>query len=140
MKAILGGLVLGIALFAIAAFAQYLMNVHNAYGSVAISGEYNSKVVTTAAGTSTLTVKPGALGSVVVTVPAASPSSGPLIAFYDTSSTTRATTTMSAFVSLGTNGGTAVPAGTYTFDATASSGILMWVNPSISGSLVVTYR
>lgn len=141
MKIALRSFAATVALITLLLVGGYALNVHNALSSVNVTNEYNARVLTTTStGTSTLIARAGSLGSVVITAPSgASSAIGPIVSFFDTSSTTRATTTMTAFASIGSQN-TSTPAGTYTFDATASSGILMWVNAAYNGNYTVTYR
>lgn len=138
MKIITQTLLATLAFTLVLLVAGYLMNVYDTLGSVGVSDEYQSRVLTTS-GTTSLKLAPGTLGSVIVTAAGGAPTSGPVLAFYDTASTTRATTTMTAFATIGAIG-TATPAGTYTFDAVSASGLQVWVSPTFNGSYTVTYR
>lgn len=114
----------------------------DAESSVQVSNEYNGIVLTSAnRGTSTVKLRaPATLGSVIISSTSPLSTSGAAIAFYDTSSSTRSTTTMTAFAQMGGLGSVTPPAGTYTFDITASSGLMIWVDPSFAGVYNVTYR
>lgn len=113
----------------------------NALGSVAVSSEYNGVVYnSTKVGTSTLGRRGATIGTITVSSTSPVTTSGPVMAFYDTSSTTRPTTTMTAFLQMGSLGGVTPPANDYTFDVMASSGIMVWVDPAFNGVYNITYR
>lgn len=115
--------------------------IYQSLGSVSETSEYRGKVVdATNVGTSTLGLFPTTLGSVIISSTSPVATAGPAIAFYDTSSTTKATTSMTAFASLGTEGGVTPTVGTYTFDVHASSGLQVWIDPSFNGNYTITYR
>lgn len=109
--------------------------------SVQIGHGYNARQVTASSvGTSSVSSQYAIVGSVVVSSTSPVTSAGPYIAFYDTASTTIATTSMTAKFSVGAEGSVTPPAGTYTFDVEFGQGIYMWVDPSFNGSYTLTYR
>jgi hypothetical protein len=132
--------IIAIALLAIAGLYVAFQSQF-ALGSVAVSNEYNGVVYdSTRIGTSTIGRRGTTLGTIIVSSTSPVTTAGPVMAFYDTSSTTRPTTTMTAFAVMGSLGGVTPPANDYTFDVMASSGIMVWVDPTFKGIYNVTYR
>lgn len=129
-------------IFVAIAIAYIMFQSRETLGSVAVSNEYNSVVYTSVQrGTSTVNSrKATTLGNILISSTSPSSTSGPVIAFYDTSSTTRSTTTMTAFAQMGAIGSAVIPAGEYTFDVMASSGLQIWVDPAFTGVYTITYR
>lgn len=128
-----------IGVFALLALGILTWQAQNTQASVPVGGEYTA-TSTLRTGTSTLSSSYGTIGSIIVASTSAVSASGPYIAFYDTATTTVATTSLVAKFSFGTNGGGTPPAGTYTFDVAFGQGIQMWVNPAYNGAYTITYR
>lgn len=113
--------------------------------STVVGNDYFSKIATSSAslggtGTTSLRAIGGSLGSVIVSSSSPVSTVGPYMVFYDTASTTQATTTMTPIAVMGSRGGTTPPAGTYTFDIATAKGLQVWVDPAFAGTYVVTYR
>lgn len=109
--------------------------------SVGYGGEYTARQMTsTMVGTTTLKSMAGTIGTIVVSSTSPVTTSGPVIVFYDTATTTVATTSLTAKMSFGARNATTPPAGDYTFDVAFGLGIFVWVDPSFNGSYTITYR
>lgn len=133
--------IVGIAVIALLLAVGFALQTQQTSASVAIGNGYNARQVTSSTvGTSSVSSQFAIVGSVVVSSTSPVTTAGPYIAFYDTASTTIATTSMTAKFSVGSKGGTTPPAGTYTYDVEFGQGIYMWVDPSFNGSYTVTYR
>lgn len=104
------------------------------------TGYQAKQVLVASVGTSSIKSISGEVGSIVVSSTSPVTTTGPVIAFYDTASTTIATTSMTAIFSLGAKGAVTPPAGTYTFDVSFGKGVYMWVDPTYNGAYTVTYR
>jgi len=130
-----------IALVAILLIGALTWQAQNTEASVPVGHGYQARQITrTNVGTSSISSQYAIVGSLVVSSTTPVSGSGAYIAFYDTASTTVATTSMTAIFSFGSNGGVTPPAGTYTFDVEFGKGVYMWVNPSFNGSYTITYR
>lgn len=102
---------------------------------------YNARqIVSTNVGTTSIKSISGEIGSIVISSTSPVATVGTMMAFYDTASTTQATSTMTAVFTLGAKGAVTPPAGTYTFDVAFGKGIQVWVDPSFNGSYTITYR
>lgn len=111
--------------------------------STTVGNDYKSIVATSslASATTSLSFTGGSLGSVIIVATStAAGVQGPVVAFYDTASTTQATSTMRQIAVIGAAGAQTPPHGTYTFDIATTKGLQMWVNPTFTGTYVVTYR
>lgn len=104
------------------------------------TGYQAKQVIAANVGTTSVKLISGEVGSIVVSSTSPVTTTGPVISFYDSASTTIATTSMTAVFSFGAEGSVTPPAGTYTFDVAFGKGIYMWVDPSYNGSYTVTYR
>lgn len=133
---------IGAILFALAVIALIAaLQIGTTEASTFPGTSYQAKNVLAASiGTSSVRSTFGEVGSIVVSSTSPISSSGPMLAFYDTASTTIATTSMTAVFTFGAKGAVTPPAGTYTFDVGFGKGIYMWVNPSFNGTYTVTYR
>lgn len=111
-------------------------------GASTIAGnDYQSlNVSTTTVGTSSIKSMYGSIGSIVISSTSPVATVGPMLAVYDTASTTIATTSMTAALKFGSVGGVTPPAGTYQFDVQFNNGMYLWVNPSFNGVYTITYR
>lgn len=142
MKAV--NYILGFATLAVLALVVAYLTYQNftALAGTDQGSEYTATLVNASdVGTSSIKSTAGTLGSIVIASTSPTGSTvGPYIVFYDTASTTIATTSMTAKVSFGGAGATTPPAGTYEFDVAFGAGIYAWVNPSFNGSYTVTYR
>lgn len=131
----------GLALLLIGVAFFVFSNAYKTEASAFPGTGYQAKQVLVAnVGTSSVKSLSGEVGSIVVSSTSPVTTAGPVIAFYDTASTTIATTSMTAVFSLGAEGAVTPPAGTYTFDVAFGKGIYMWVDPSFNGAYTVTYR
>jgi hypothetical protein len=131
----------GLALLLIGVAFFVFSNAYQTEASAFPGTGYNAKQVLLAnVGTSSIKSLSGEIGSIVISSTSPVATHGPMIAFYDTASTTIATTSMTAVFSFGANGAVTPPAGTYTFDVAFGKGIYMWVNPSYNGAYTITYR
>lgn len=119
-------IVLAIALL----ISVFMFNTKDAIGSVISGGEYRAVAITTT-GTSTAKTLFGSIGSVVITNGGSTGS----IHFYDTSSTTIATSSATEIFSVD---GAAVE-NTYQYDVAFGSGLLIEAR-GIDGEAVVTIR
>lgn len=104
-----------------------------AVGSVIMGGEYDATVLDSS-GTSTVRTLFGSVGSVVITESATAGAQP--IRIFDTSSTTVATSTLTAKLEIYGD----ATEGTYTFDVAFGSGILVDVPTDFDGSAVLTTR
>jgi len=122
-----------------ALFVSY--HIYQAQASVIVGNEYWAEAYTSAdVGTSSLKKLYGSIGSVVISSTSPVAVVGPMLAFYDTASTTVATSSLTAKFTFGGEGAVTPPAGTYTFDAAFANGIMVWVNPAFNGNYTITYR
>jgi hypothetical protein len=136
MQTLVGtGIVAGlIALVASLNLFVQTLGPQQSLGSIETGSEYLSTVITSAdVGTTSVKSVFGAVGSVVVTD--VSTDVGTL-KFFDTASSTIATTSLTAFIEVDT----AAVENTYTFDVSANSGIYLEVPTGFDGNLTVTYR
>lgn len=133
--------IVGALAFAILSVIVLTWQSQNSDASTNWGSEYNATTTTSIdVGTSTLSTMAGTIGSIVVSSTSPVSAVGPYIAFYDTSSTSIATTSMVAKFSFGSRGGVTPPAGDYVFDVAFGQGIYMWIDPSFNGSYTITYR
>lgn len=124
------------SLLAIAAVFALIPKEEIALSSVVVGNDYQSEQLTStqASGTAVTLLKTGGgtLGSIVITVPAATGN----VKFYDYASTTA--TTSSALM-LGFTAAADV-AGTYTFDSEFATGLTIDVPAGFDGQYTVTWR
>lgn len=140
MRAVTIGVVAS-TMIALSIIAILSFFVINAEAGVPYGNEYQATLVNVSdVGTSSVKSMAGTIGNIVVASTSGASTAGPYIAFYDTASTTIATTSMTAKLEFGAEGATTPPAGDYTFDVAFGQGIYMWVDPSFNGSYTVTYR
>jgi len=133
--------ILAIAFFLALAVGMLTWQAQRTDASVQIGHGYQARQLTSSnVGTSSVSSIYAIVGSVVVSSTSPVTTAGPVIAFYDTASTTIATTSMTAKFSMGSEGGVTPPAGTYTFDVEFGNGIYIWVDPSFNGSYTLTHR
>jgi hypothetical protein len=123
-----------IALFAaiiLAVWAVFTWQANNATGSVFVGSEYNTVHLTAAdIGTTTIKTLPGSIGSIVVS---SSTNSGGIIIHNTTGVATSSGNTLFSF-----NAG--ADEGTYQYDVTFTSGLLIDVQPGFNGNMVLTWR
>lgn len=133
--------IIAVVVFAILAVGIITWQAQQTDASVQIGHGYNARQITSAnVGTSSVSSIFSLVGSVVVSSTSPVTTVGPVIAFYDTASTTVATSSMTAKYTFGSRGGVTPPAGTYTFDVEFGQGVYMWVDPTFNGSYTITYR
>lgn len=129
-------LALAALVFAVFAIGMTKLDASTGYGNE----YYGTQITSSDVGTSSLKYSAGTIGSVVVSSTSPVTTAGPVIAFYDSSSTTIATTSMTAKFEVGAEGAVTPSMGTYQFDVIFANGIYVWVDPSFNGSYTVTYR
>lgn len=119
-----------ILILAVAVLASvFLFNSQSAIGSVIMGGEYDATQLTT--GTTTLATLPATFGHVIVTD---SSSAAGFLDVYATSS--NATNSADRVLRIDLQ----AAEGTYVFDAAFGKGLLIDVDTSFDGSVVVTHR
>lgn len=115
--------------------------IHEARSGVDYGSEYQATLINASdVGTSSIKSVAGTIGSIIVASTSPVATNGPMLAIYQTASTTVATTTMTPLLTFGAVGAVTPPAGTYEFDVAFGGGIYLWVNPSFNGSYTITYR
>lgn len=123
---------IGAALLCVGAIFSYLSS-SPAFGSVQVGQEYKlTELVDATAGTSTLKLAPGSVGSIVVM----NTSSAAKLYLFDTATTTVATTSLTQLLEFDP----AAAEGTYQFDVEFTQGLMMEVGSSFDGSIAITYR
>lgn len=133
--------IIGMLLFVGIVFLILTWRSDNSLAGVDMGSEYNTVLVTSAdRGTTTIKSLQGSLGSIIISSTTPVATGGPVIAFYDTATTTVATTSLTSLIDFGSEGGVTPTAGTYTFDVAFPTGIFMWVDPSFNGNYTITYR
>lgn len=117
-------------------FGAYLFSSNIANGSVSEGNDYNAVQLTSAdTGTSTVKSMSGSIGSIVV----ASTSASGAVNLYAISSSTDPTATSSNTLIFSFPGGT-TDEGTYQYDVSFVSGLLIDVESTFSGDYVLTWR
>lgn len=115
--------------------AMFVYTTYLANASVITGGEYTATVLTSAdVGTSTVRSLHGSIGSLVIS--SSSPAVGQPIRLFNTSSTTVATSTLTALVEIYPQ----TDEGTYQFDVAFGAGILIDVPTGFNGHAVLTSR
>ena len=118
-----------IVAFSIIAFQQ----PQPVQSSVISGGEYlSTSVVNATAGTSTLLLRYGSVGSIIVE----NPSSAAPFVLYDTASTTIATSSATVLLDFDPT----AAEGTYQYDIRVTEGLMLDVGTDFDGDLVITYR
>lgn len=117
------------------------LKTDKAESGVDYGNEYQATLIDSSdVGTSSIKSLAGSVGSIIIASTSPVATNGPMLALYQTASTTVSTSTMTPTISFGAVGAVTPPAGEYAFDVGFSGGIYLWVNPAFNGSYTITYR